>query len=169
MINVKLILRFTVILTLIVAAVMSLSVIWAFIDGETGTIGAFLYPALGIIVLAGIILGITSRNEVDVSTRDGFLMVTLGWLAASLFGALPFYLSGAIPSYIDAFFESMSGFTTTGASILVEIETLPRSILFWRSMTHWLGGMGIIVLTVAIFPILGIGGLQLLKAEAPGP
>jgi len=169
MINAKLILRFTVILTLIVAAVMSLSVIWALVDGETGTIGAFLYPALAITVVAGIILGVTSRNEVDVSTRDGFLMVTLGWLAATLFGALPFYLSGAIPSYIDAFFESMSGFTTTGASILTEIESLPRSILFWRSMTHWLGGMGIIVLTVAIFPILGIGGLQLLKAEAPGP
>ena len=88
---------------------------------------------------------------------------------AALIGALPFYLSGTIPSFCDAYFEAMSGFTTTGASILTEIQSLPRAILYWRSLTHWLGGMGIVVLTVAILPLLGVGGLQLVKAEAPGP
>jgi len=86
-----------------------------------------------------------------------------------MIGCLPFYLSEAIPSFTDAFFETMSGFTTTGASILTDIESMPKAFLFWRSLTHWLGGMGIVVLTVAIFPLLGIGGLQLIKAEAPGP
>ena len=104
-----------------------------------------------------------------LSNKDGFLLVTLSWICISLVGALPFYFSGAIPSYTDAFFETMSGFTTTGASILTDIEAVPKSILFWRALTHWLGGMGIVVLTVAILPLLGIGGLQLLKAEAPGP
>ncbi len=102
-------------------------------------------------------------------TREGFLMVTSSWIAASVVGAVPFVLSGAIPSFTDAFFESMSGFTTTGASILTAIEPLPRSILFWRSLTHWLGGMGIVVLTVAILPFLGAGGVQLVRAESPGP
>jgi len=108
-------------------------------------------------------------NPDNVSTKDGFLLVTLSWLAASLGGSLPFYISGAIPSYTDAFFETISGFSTTGASILTNIEGLPLSILFWRSLTHWLGGMGIVVLAVAILPLLGIGGMQLIKAEAPGP
>ena len=102
-------------------------------------------------------------------TRDGFLVVVASWLAASAFGALPFVLTGSIPSYTDAFFETTSGFTTTGASILRDIEALPRSILFWRSLTHWLGGMGIVVLTVAVLPRLGIGGLKLMRSEAPGP
>jgi trk system potassium uptake protein TrkH len=105
----------------------------------------------------------------NLSTRDGFLFVTLSWITASLIGALPYYLSGAIPSFTDAYFETMSGFTTTGASILSNIEGMPKSLLFWRSLTHWLGGMGIVVLTVAILPALGIGGLQLINAEAPGP
>jgi len=104
-----------------------------------------------------------------LSPRSGFLFVALSWISASALGALPFCLSGAIPSYTDAFFETMSGFTTTGASILTDIEPLPKSILFWRSTTHWLGGMGIVVLTVAIFPLLGFGGLHLMEAEAPGP
>ncbi|MBN1496041.1 MAG: TrkH family potassium uptake protein [Spirochaetes bacterium] len=104
-----------------------------------------------------------------LSTRDGFLLVTLSWLAASMIGAMPFYISGSIPLFTDAFFESISGFSTTGASILTDIESLPRSMLFWRSLTHWLGGMGIVVLTVAILPLMGIGGLQLIQAEAPGP
>ncbi len=104
-----------------------------------------------------------------LSNKDGFLLVSLSWICISIIGALPFYFSGAIPSYTDAFFETISGFTTTGASILNDIEAVPKSILFWRALTHWLGGMGIVVLTVAILPLLGIGGLQLIKAEAPGP
>jgi len=109
------------------------------------------------------------RPKQELSVREGFAVVTFGWLAFALFGALPFWLHGAIPSYLDAVFETMSGFTTTGASILTNIEALPKSLLFWRAMTHWLGGMGIIVLSLAILPMLGVGGMQLFKAEVPGP
>lgn len=105
----------------------------------------------------------------SLSNKDGFMLVSLSWIAASLIGALPFYFTDVTPSFADAFFETISGFSTTGASILTNIEAVPKSILFWRSLTHWLGGMGIVVLTVAILPLLGIGGLQLIKAEAPGP
>lgn len=104
-----------------------------------------------------------------IGKREGYLAVASGWTVMSLFGALPFTFSGAIPSYTDAFFETMSGFTTTGASILNDIESLPKGVLFWRSMTHWIGGMGIIVLSLAVMPILGVGGMQLYSAEVPGP
>jgi trk system potassium uptake protein TrkH len=108
------------------------------------------------------------REKSTVNKREGFVIVTMTWVLISFFGTLPYLLSGTIPSFTNAFFETMSGFTTTGASILTDIEALPRSILFWRSMTHWIGGMGIIVLTVAILPFLGIGGMQLYSAEMPG-
>jgi trk system potassium uptake protein TrkH len=119
--------------------------------------------------LTGLIVTRLTRIERDVRVREGFAIVTFGWLLAAAFGALPFVISGAIPSYTDAFFETMSGFTTTGASILTDIEALPRGLLFWRSFTHWLGGMGIILLSLAILPFLGVGGMQLFKAEVPGP
>ena len=110
----------------------------------------------------------------DLRVREGFAIVALAWLVLSLVGALPFVLGGVLDSYTDAFFETMSGFTTTGATILggatnPNIEEIPNAFLFWRSLAHWLGGMGIIVLTLAILPILGIGGMQLFKAEVPGP
>lgn len=104
----------------------------------------------------------------DLKKRDGYLVVTAGWLAMSLFGALPYLLSGSIPNFTNAFFETISGYTTTGASILTDIESIDKGILFWRSFTQWIGGMGIIVLAVAILPFLGIGGMQLFVAEAPG-
>ncbi len=104
----------------------------------------------------------------DLKKRDGYIVVTAGWLVMSLFGALPYLLSGSIPNFTNAFFETISGYTTTGASILTDIESLPKGILFWRSFTQWIGGMGIIVLAVAILPFLGIGGMQLFVAEAPG-
>ena len=104
----------------------------------------------------------------ELKKRDGYLVVTLGWVIMSVFGTLPYLTSGAIPNFTDAFFETMSGFTTTGASILNNIEAVPKGILFWRSLTQWIGGMGIIVLAVAILPILGIGGMQLFIAESPG-
>ncbi|MCA9740757.1 TrkH family potassium uptake protein [candidate division KSB1 bacterium] len=110
-----------------------------------------------------------TRVQVELRAKDGFVIVTGGWLLFALLGALPFYFSGFIPSYTDAFFETMSGFTTTGASILTDIEALPHGLLFWRSFTHWLGGMGIILLSLAILPLLGVGGMQLFKAEVPGP
>ncbi len=114
------------------------------------------------------------RAEDDLRVREGFAVVALAWLLLSLVGALPFVLGGVLDSYTDAFFETMSGFTTTGATILggadtPAIEALPNGFLFWRSLTHWLGGMGVVVLTLAILPILGIGGMQLFKAEVPGP
>lgn len=110
----------------------------------------------------------------DLRIREGFAIVALAWFVLSLIGGLPFLLGGVLDSYSDAFFETMSGFTTTGATILggeatPAIEAIPKGFLFWRSLTHWLGGMGIIVLTLAILPILGVGGMQLFKAEVPGP
>ncbi|MBL7471715.1 TrkH family potassium uptake protein [Robertkochia sediminum] len=121
-------------------------------------------------VFFGTLMMFTTReHKKDVKKREGYMIVTLGWLCMSAAGMLPYLFTGAIPSVTDAFFETMSGFTTTGASILDDIEVLPEGILFWRSMTHWIGGMGIIVLAIAILPLLGIGGMQLFAAEAPGP
>ncbi|MGB3467892.1 MAG: TrkH family potassium uptake protein [Cyclobacteriaceae bacterium] len=104
----------------------------------------------------------------DVKKKEGYLIVTTGWLFMSLFGTLPYLLTETIPDYTNAFFETLSGYSTTGATILQDIESLPNGVLFWRSLTQWVGGMGIIVLTVAVLPILGIGGMQLFVAEAPG-
>ncbi|RKX62424.1 MAG: TrkH family potassium uptake protein [Thermodesulfobacteriota bacterium] len=108
-------------------------------------------------------------TEPEIGHREGFAIVGFSWLAAAALGALPYYLSGAIPSYLNAYFESMSGFTTTGSTILERVEVLGPSLLFWRAFTQWLGGMGIIVLSLAILPILGIGGMKLFQAEMPGP
>lgn len=105
----------------------------------------------------------------ELRAREGFAIVTFGWIVAPLFGCLPFLLSGAIPNVTDAYFESVSGFTTTGASILSDVESLSQGLLFWRAMTQWLGGMGIVVLSLAILPLLGVGGMQLFKAEFAGP
>lgn len=111
----------------------------------------------------------TRGHKKEVKRREGYIIVSFGWMVMSASGVLPYLFSGAIPSVTDAFFETISGYTTTGASILNDIEVLPEGILFWRSLTHWIGGMGIIVLAIAILPLLGIGGMQLFAAEAPGP
>tara|TARA_B110000003_G_scaffold179972_1_gene179192 strand:- start:4055 stop:5554 length:1500 start_codon:yes stop_codon:yes gene_type:complete len=125
----------------------------------------------GIITVSlGLILYFFNKpNSTNIQKKEGYLIVTLGWLTLSFTGMLPYLFSGAIPSLTDAFFETMSGYSTTGSSILTDIESMPKGILFWRSATHWIGGMGIIVLTIAILPLLGIGGMQLFMAEAPGP
>ena len=136
-----------------------------YMDGDFNAI----LISVGITVGAGFIAWYTTRGESEIRVRDGFAIVTFGWITSAFFGALPFLISGSIASPVDAFFESMSGFTTTGASILIDVEALPHGILFWRSLTHWLGGMGIIVFSLAILPMLGIGAAQLYKAEAPGP
>ena len=112
---------------------------------------------------------LTRKDKRELSKRDGYLIVSLGWLILGLSGALPFLLSGAIDSIPSAIFETISGYTTTGASILHDIESLSPGIMLWRSMTQWIGGMGIIVLTVAILPVLGVGGMELFAAESPGP
>jgi len=121
-------------------------------------------------VTIGLLLYFLNKPKTtNIKKKDGYLIVTLGWLILSLTGMLPYLFSGTIPSIADAFFETISGYSTTGSSILNDIESMPKGILFWRSATHWIGGMGIIVLTIAILPLLGIGGMQLFMAEAPGP
>jgi trk system potassium uptake protein TrkH len=129
---------------------------------------AFLISSvLGAIVGGGLVCSFVP--EKDLGYRDGFAVVVFSWLGLAFLGALPYYLSGGMDSFVDCVFESMSGFTTTGSTILAQVEVLPKSLLFWRALTHWLGGMGIIVLTLAILPLLGIGGMQLFQAEMPGP
>ena len=137
---------------------------------ETNAIYGFVYSLCLIFSfsLVGIFFSRHNKRK-ELSIKGGFIFVSLSWTLVAAVGALPFYLSGSIPSYIDAYFETMSGLTTTGASILTNIEALPNSILLWRATTHWIGGMGIVVLTVAILPLLGVDGFRLLKAEAPGP
>lgn len=138
----------------------------------------FLYTASIAFVVGGGLYYLFKTDR-ELRIREGFLVVSLTWLFLSLVGALPFVISGILPSYTDAVFETMSGLTTTGATIMggatsdgfqnPQIESLPKSILFWRSLAHWLGGMGIIVLSLAILPLLGVGGMQLFQAESPGP
>jgi trk system potassium uptake protein TrkH len=130
---------------------------------------AFLL-AMGPVILAAVPAAIVTRgHKVRFSAGDGFLLVFLAWVLTCVMGAAPFRLAGLGIGLSDAFFESVSGFTTTGATIFPDVESLPRSLLFWRAMTHWLGGMGIVVLTVALLPLPGAGGFRLLQAESPGP
>jgi trk system potassium uptake protein len=144
--------------------VTALVALW-YRDGDSG--GFFL--AGTITFVCGWVVYMLTRFEDDVTAREGFAIVTMSWTATALFGSLPYLLTGAVTSPVAAVFEAMSGFTTTGATVFADIESLPRGILFWRSMTHWLGGMGIIVLVIAVLPYLGVGGMQLFRAEVPGP
>ncbi len=121
------------------------------------------------VIIGATMFVVTRRKDYSVQKREGYLIVALGWFCMTVCGSLPYALSGVIPDITDAFFETVSGMTTTGATILTDIEVIPKGILFWRSLTQWIGGMGIIVLTIAIFPFLGIGGIELFVAEAPGP
>ena len=124
----------------------------------TSAAGAFFY-----------LLFRPGEDRISLSHKEGFIIVTTGWILAAAFGSLPYLLYGVFPTFGDAFFESMSGFTTTGATVITNIESIPHGILLWRSLTQWLGGMGIIVLSIAVLPLLGVGGMQLYKAELPGP
>ena len=135
-------------------------------DGVTFelTLSAFFVLFLGVFIM------LLSRNHTkQIQKREGYIIVSFGWVLMSLSGMLPYLFTGVIPDISSAFFETMSGYTTTGSTILNDIESVPKGILFWRSTTHWIGGMGIIVLAIAILPLLGIGGMQLFAAEAPGP
>lgn len=152
-----------------VAGFMLLSVPVAFLKGETAMAGAFLWPALATLGMSALVLVLPVSPDRFIGPREGFLLATLAWIGISVLGAMPYLLSGRLPGFADAFFETMSGFTTTGATVFTDVEVLPASLLFWRSLTHWLGGMGVIALTVALLPMLGIGGLQLMRAETPGP
>ncbi|WP_326909631.1 TrkH family potassium uptake protein [Sedimentibacter sp. MB31-C6] len=149
------------------AFLMFPSLIISLVD-KSYDINAFLISII-LIGIIGAILKNFKTNGSHMRKREGFAAVSISWLAMSIFGALPFYISGSIPSYIDALFETASGFTTTGASILLDIESLPRGLLFWRSFTHWIGGMGVLVFTLALVPSLGARSGFLMKAESPGP
>ena len=158
-------------LTMLVAA------LWSWYYGDADLEG--ILRASGMTITFGLPVWFFTRGKVQLSIKDGFAVVTFTWLAIALFGALPFLFTDAIPNITDAFFESMSGVTTTGASIIDMsygeeggprgIESLSHGVLFWRSFIQWIGGMGIIVFSIAILPLLGVGGVQLFKAEVPGP
>ncbi len=154
-------------LILLIGLIQFIPLIVSFIYLDGSSTGIIL--SIGVSILFGFLIIKSTKAQKELSIRDGFLVVGMGWLLMALFGSLPYFFSGSIATFTDSFFESMSGFTTTGATILTDIEIMPKALLFWRAFTHWIGGMGIIVLSLAILPILGIGGMQLFKAEAPGP
>lgn len=156
------------VLLLIEAFLLIFPLITAFIYSEP--VMPFL-ASIGILGLVGGLLRLIGRTKnKTIYAREGFLIVSLGWILLSAMGALPFFISGEIPNYIDALFETTSGFTTTGSSILTDVEALSKSLIFWRSFTHWVGGMGVLVFIMAAIPLAGGGGnIHLLKAESPGP
>ncbi len=166
-VNVKIILQIIGILLMIEGIFMLTGIPFSLYYCENRCL-SLLYSGL-ITSGTGLLLWWLNRGaKRTIGKREGYIIVTITWIVISLFGTLPYLISKTIPGFTDAFFETISGFTTTGASILVDIESVPKGILFWRAMTHWIGGMGIIVLSVAIMPILGIGGMQLFVAEMPG-
>ena len=123
----------------------------------------------GLAIVFALFLSWITRGPVNLSRRDGFGVVTFGWLTVTIFGSLPYLFSGVIEHPISALFETMSGFTTTGATILSNLESVPQSIHFWRHLTQWLGGMGVLIFCIAILPFLGVGGMQVFRAEMTGP
>lgn len=157
------------IIIIIMGVLMLPSLCFSFYYQEDDFLPILISSAITLIAGGAILLSTKGSKDAEIKKRDGYLIVTLSWVSMAIFGMLPYLISGTIPNVSFAFFESMSGLTTTGASVLDDIESLPRGILFWRSMTQWIGGMGIIVLTIAILPLLGIGGMELFVAEAPGP
>ncbi len=156
-------------LTLVIGISMVFSLLWAYGNGEEAARRGIL-ASMGISLALGLVLVIVGRGAMrqNLLLRESLGVVALGWIVAATLGALPYLLSGALTSPADAFFESMSGFTTTGSSVITDIESLPDSILFWRSFTHWLGGIGIVVLFIAILPQMGVGARHLFRSEIPG-
>lgn len=166
--NFKIIFHFFGLLLLCNGSFMLLATLMSFIYKDGVTFELFLSGILTLLI--GVFLMVmTRKHRKEMNKREGYIVVTFGWIVMALSGAIPYVLTEAIPSFTSAFFETMSGYTTTGATILNDIEIIPEGVLFWRSTTHWIGGMGIIVLAIAILPLLGIGGMQLFAAEAPGP
>jgi trk system potassium uptake protein TrkH len=165
--NIRLTLRVEGWLLLFLGAVLLTPLPFSFWFGD----GAWLWFVLAAAASGGtgLLLILLFRERGNLTVREGFGIVTFTWLFFAVFGGLPFLLSGSLPDPVDAFFECMSGFTTTGSTVITDLEVVPESVLFWRSLTQWLGGMGIIVLGIAILPLLGVGGMQLFEAEVPGP
>ncbi|MDE6593941.1 MAG: TrkH family potassium uptake protein [Oscillospiraceae bacterium] len=141
--------------------------ITAVVYGEKALVSILI--TIAVCLVTGGLLIIKKPSNTELYSREGFVIVSLSWIVLSLFGALPFTLSGVIPRYIDALFETVSGFTTTGASILPEVESLPKSLIMWRSFTHWVGGMGVLVFLMAFLPLSGGQNIHIMKAESPGP
>jgi len=166
--NYFVVLKLLGLLVITVAASMTPSLLWSLYYRD----GAQLAILLAMVVsgVAGSIMFVVGRSRPqDLFRREATTVVGVGWLLSALVGALPFYFAGAFPSLVDCYFEAMSGFTTTGASVLIDFDSMAQGLHFWRCFTHWLGGMGIIVLFVAILPFLGAGGRALMKSEVPGP
>ncbi|MCR5744030.1 MAG: TrkH family potassium uptake protein [Lachnospiraceae bacterium] len=152
---------------LVVAAFMALpGLVAIYFHEEAGF--ALLWTILASLAVGGLLIIKKPKNKVFYSS-EGYVTVALSWLIISAVGALPFFISGCIPNYIDAFFETVSGFTTTGASILSDVEALPKCMLFWRSLTHWIGGMGVLVFILCLLPMTGGSNMNIMKAESPGP
>ena len=168
--NKKIALKYLGYMMVIEGAFMLPAMLIALFGGEKPSLFGFAGTIALLFALGGPLLLLRPKNQ-TLYAKDGFFIVALSWIVLSVFGALPFTISGAIPRYVDAFFETVSGFTTTGASILTEIESLPKSILYWRSFTHWLGGMGVLVFILAVIPKSAGSGvsLHILRAESPGP
>jgi trk system potassium uptake protein len=166
--NVRIIARVLGLLLVVEGAAMLLAFGISLLYNEYDKAAFLISSGISISLGAGLIY-LTRNAKREIGRREGYIIVSAVWIVFSFFGSLPYLLSGAIPNFTNAFFETISGFTTTGSSILNDIEALPHGILFWRSITQWLGGMGIIVLSLAILPVFGIGGMQLFMAEVPGP
>lgn len=153
----------------IVGVTFSIPIAVALVCGEYAVLPSFLIP-MAVSIVALLAINIPSRKfKIHMSIKQTFVVVAAAWISISLMGALPLFFSGAFPSFTDAVFESVSGFSTTGSTVCEDIEILPRSINLWRCLSHWIGGMGIVTLTVALLPLLGVGGFQLIKAETTGP
>ncbi|MDR1143998.1 MAG: TrkH family potassium uptake protein [Spirochaetaceae bacterium] len=162
-------LRLLVLLVSLTVLAMALPLAIALALKENAMVKAFGITMGAVFAAAVPVLAATRKQPLRFTASDGFLLVFLTWVAACFLGALPYYLSRHILRMADAVYESVSGFTTTGSSIITDLELMPRSLIFWRAETHWLGGMGMVVLTVALLPLLGVGGFQLVKAETTGP
>ena len=162
-------LKIASVLLSIVGILFAIPLGFAFYYGESSVYLPFIIPMVVSFVLVAAVNFPTRRFKITLNTRQTFLTVALSWIVISFMGAIPMYASGSIPRFVDALFESVSGFSTTGSTILSEIESLPKSINMLRCLTHWIGGMGIVTLTVALLPLLGVGGFQLIKAETTGP
>jgi len=167
--NYKLILKVDAAIGILLAVAMIPSLIVSLLYNETDAAVAFARCIAPMLLLGSFAVYKIRPTSSTLHMRDGFLIVASSWILASIFGSVPFLLSHTIPSFVDAFFETASGFSTTGSTILTNIELLPKGILFWRSFTHWLGGMGILVFAIALLPALGIGGQRIIRAETPGP
>lgn len=165
--NYKMIKRILGYVMFIEAFCMTLPLICSFVYREPHAFPVWML-CIVICVALGVLLTVGKPKSKQVFAKEGFVTVALSWIVISLFGAVPFVISGFIPNFIDALFETVSGFTTTGASILTDVEKLPHSLLFWRSFTHWIGGMGVLVFIVAVLPV-SADSFYLIKAESPGP